>query len=54
MLRVPKGGSTLELVDILPVAAEGQGIAWDPAEPGVLFTIIKDERAVVASRLVVE
>ncbi len=51
VLRVPTAGSVLELVDIVPVAAEGQGIAWDKSDPTVLYTIIKDGRTVVASRL---
>ncbi len=51
-LRVPAAGIALELVEILPADATGQGIAWDPAEPGVLWTIRRDSREVVASRLV--
>jgi hypothetical protein len=50
-LRVPAAGSVLELVEILPAPASGQGIAWDPADPGVLWTIRRDAREVVASRL---
>jgi hypothetical protein len=51
-LRVPAAGLALDLVEILPVDAAGQGIAWDPAQPGVLWTIRRDAREVVASRLV--
>jgi len=51
-LRVPAAGVALELVEILPADATGQGIAWDPAEPGVLWTIRRDSREVVALRLV--
>jgi hypothetical protein len=51
-LRVPAAGVALELVEILPVDATGQGIAWDPAEPDVLWTIRRDAREIVASRLV--
>lgn len=51
-LSVPATGAALELVAILPAPATGQGIAWDPAEPGVLWTIRRDRREVVASRLV--
>ena len=51
-LRVPAAGVTLELVEILPADASGQGIAWDPAEPDALWTIRRDSREVVASRLV--
>jgi len=51
VLRVPAAGAVLELVEILPAPASGQGIAWDPAEPGVLWTIRREAREVVASRL---
>jgi hypothetical protein len=51
VLRVPAPGEALELVEILPAPAEGQGIAWDPAEPGLLWTIRRDAREIVASRL---
>jgi hypothetical protein len=42
----------LELVATLAADATGQGIAWDPAEPRLLWTIRRDTREVVASRLV--
>ena len=51
-LRVPAAGAALELVEILPAPASGQGIAWDPAEPRVLWTIRREAHEVVASRLV--
>ncbi len=51
VLRVPKAGATLELVAVLSVIAEGQGIAWDPSAPRVLYTILKSTREVVVSRL---
>jgi hypothetical protein len=51
LLRVPASGAELELAGILPAAASGQGIAWDPAEPDLLWTIRRDAREVVASRL---
>jgi len=52
VLRVPAAGALLELVEILPAPASGQGIAWDPADPDVLWTIRRKAREVVASRLV--
>lgn len=51
-LRVPEAGATLELVEVIAVEASGQGIAWDPAEPAVLWTLRRTAREVVASRLV--
>lgn len=52
VLRLPRAGSVLELVEIVAVEAEGQGIAWDPFEPGTLYSIVKRRREVVVSRLV--
>ena len=53
-LSIPSGGSHLILEHILPVEAEGQGIAWDPFDPEVLYTIIKKDRTVFKSRLITE
>ena len=50
-LRVPSAGAELELVEILPAPAPGQGIAWDPAEPGLLWMVDKRRRELVAARL---
>ncbi len=50
-LRIPKAGASLELAAVLTVAAEGQGIAWDPSDPRMLYTIVKSTREVVVSRL---
>ncbi len=51
VLRVPAAGSVLELVETLPVTAEGQGIAFDRSVPGVLYTILRSSREVVVSRM---
>lgn len=51
VLRLPHAGSVLELVEIVPVEAAGQGIAWDRSAPGTLYTIIKRDRTVVVSRM---
>jgi hypothetical protein len=50
-LRIPTAGGSLELVAVLPVAAEGQGIAWDPSDSRVLYTTLRSARQVVVSRL---
>lgn len=39
--RLPKAGSVIELVEIIPLNIRGQGIAWDRSEPGVLYGIIR-------------
>ena len=51
VLSLPTAGSVLELREILPVTAEGQGIAWDRGEPGTLYSIIRSSREVVVSKL---
>ena len=50
-LRLPEAGPLLELDEILPAPIAGQGIAWDPNEPGVLYGILKQRREVVGMRL---
>jgi hypothetical protein len=51
VLALPESGSVLRLEGTLPITAEGQGIAWDRAEPGTLYSIIRSSREVVESRL---
>ncbi len=51
VLRLPKAGSVLEVVEILAAPIEGQGIAWDRDRPGVLYGIVKRTREVVVSIL---
>ena len=51
VLRIPRAGAALEFVEVLFVTAEGQGIAWDPSDPRVLYTILRSTREVVVSRL---
>lgn len=54
-MRLPKAGSVLELVEILPMNIRGQGIAWDRSERNVLYGIIRAtaaERAAGASHRV--
>jgi hypothetical protein len=40
-MRLPKAGSVLELVDIIPMNIRGQGIAWDRSDRGVIYGIIR-------------
>lgn len=42
-MKLPKGGSVLELVDVLPMNIRGQGIAWDRSagNAGVIYGIIR-------------
>ena len=51
VLSLPTAGSVLGLQEVLPVTAEGQGIAWDRSEPGTLYSILRSTREVVVSKL---
>ena len=51
VLSLPTAGSVLELQEVIAVAAEGQGIAWDRSEPGTLYSILRSTREVVVSKL---
>jgi hypothetical protein len=44
-MRLPKAGSVLELVDVIPMNVRGQGIAWDKSQPGVIYGIIRATKA---------
>ena len=50
-VSIPESGSVLVLEETLPVTAEGQGIAWDRSEPGIMYTIIRSTAEVVVSQL---
>jgi hypothetical protein len=43
-MTLPKAGSVLELVEIIPANIRGQGIAWDRSDRGVLYGIIRATR----------
>lgn len=51
-MRLPEMGSVLDLVEIISIENEGQGIAWDRSEPGVIYTITRNERMVNVSQLI--
>ena len=50
-MQLPSKGSTLELVEIVPIKSFGQGIAWDHGEKGIVYGIRKKERVVIKSKL---
>ncbi|HPU54159.1 MAG TPA: hypothetical protein PK359_21565 [Burkholderiaceae bacterium] len=43
-MRLPKAGSVLELVEVLPMTIRGQGIAWDRSQPDVMYGIVRATR----------
>ena len=40
-MTIPKTGSVLELVEIVPMNIRGQGFAWDRSQPGVIYGVIR-------------
>lgn len=50
-MQLPDKGSVLELIDIIPVVSEGQGIAWDRSEEGIIYTISRSKREVNVLKL---
>ena len=55
-VRLPKAGSVLEVIDVIPMNIRGQGIAWDRSQPGVIYGVIRarpKERAHVPHKVTV-
>ena len=50
-VRFPNAGSEMVLDAVHPAPIAGQGVAWDPAEPGVLWGTRRGEGLVVKMRL---
>jgi hypothetical protein len=51
VLREPPAGDALELVAVVPAPIAGQGVAFDPVEPDVLWTVRRASRELVALRI---
>ncbi len=49
VMRLPEAGSELILEGVVHFGIDGQGIAFDRSGTGLLYGIIRDERAVVAA-----
>lgn len=47
VLELPETGTVLDLVEIVPAAIEGQGIAWDPTSSGALYAALKSAGQIV-------
>lgn len=50
-LRLPKMGSVVEHVATYPIKGEGQGIAWDRSDSGVLWMISRANKEAIAMRM---
>src|SRR4030042_519533 len=53
-MKLPKAGSILELVEIIPIESEGKGIAWDRSDPMYIYGIVKKDKRVIVSKLISE
>ena len=51
VLTMPESGSSLVLEDTFQIPMKGQGIALDPADPGLLYGIDRLKREIVAARI---
>jgi hypothetical protein len=50
LLKLPPAGAVLDHLATVPVALPGQAIDWDPAAPGLLWSIDRARSELVASR----
>lgn len=50
-LRLPEAGTVLEHVATIPLATGGQAIAWDRSTPRMLWSLDRQTKNVVASRV---
>lgn len=53
VLDFPTAGSSLKWIATIPITTEGQAFGWDPADPGVLYTIGRKTREVIVGRVTV-
>lgn len=51
VVRLPKGGATLDHVATVAMEAEGQAIDWDESRPGILWGISRKERSMLEMRV---
>lgn len=51
VLDFPEAGSVLEYVDTIEVNCEGQGIAWDPSDPWVLWVMRRSDSTIIPTRI---
>lgn len=50
-MAFPEAGAIMRWVATAPAEIEGQGIAWDPSEPGIVYGIVRPDRRVTATRV---
>lgn len=50
-MAFPEAGSIMRWVATAPAQIEGQGIAWDHSEPGMIYGIVRPERRVTVTKV---
>jgi len=51
VLTIPENGAVLQWNATIPISASGQAFAWDPVEPGILYSISRKTQEVIVSRI---
>jgi len=51
VLQLPTMGAVLNLVDQIPITAEGQAFCWDPTDPTIFYGIARSTSEVVVARV---
>lgn len=49
--QIPKMGYEIELLKTIPVPFQGQGLAWDRYQPGVLWGMHREKREVISVKI---
>ena len=47
----PRAGSVMKWIATIPFPSEGQAFCWDPANPGVLYSVLKRTKEVIVGRV---
>lgn len=54
VMRVPKIGSMLQWIGTVPLAIDGQGIAWDRSQPDIVYGFVRGTRRVSVNKVDLE
>jgi hypothetical protein len=49
----PKAGSELKWIATIPFPSEGQAFCWDPANPALLYSVLKRTKEVIVGRVTI-
>lgn len=52
VLKLPEAGSILELVEIVSINNQGQGVAWDRTNKGIMYTLRRKDKQVAVFKLI--